>query len=117
MKTQFQIFTAFIFFLFLSLSASGQNKIQTDTLTVSGVCEMCQKRIENAAFVKGVKSASWSADNQLLTVIYKGKKTDLDEISKAVAKAGHDNSRAKAPDEAYSELPDCCAYRDGVKVH
>lgn len=117
MKTSFKILSTFIFLLFLSFTASAQKKIQTDTLSVTGVCEMCQKRIENAAFIRGVKSASWSVDNQLLTVIYKTKKTDMDEISAAVAEAGHDNTRKKATDEAYDELPDCCAYRDGVKAH
>ncbi len=117
MKTQFQILTAFSFFLFLSLTATAQKKIQTDTLEVTGVCEMCQKRIEKAAFIKGVKLAEWDKDSQRLTVIYKTKKTDLDEISTAVANAGHDNGKKKAPAEAYAELPDCCAYRDGVEAH
>ena len=117
MKTQFQILTSFIFFLLLSFTAISQKKVQTDTLKVAGVCEMCQKRIEKAAFIKGVKLAEWDKNAQQLTVIYKTKKTDLDEIATSVANAGHDNGKKKAPEEAYAELPDCCAYRDGVKVH
>lgn len=117
MKTLFQILITFALTLFITDAATAQKKIQTDTLTVAGVCEMCEKRIENAAFVKGVKLAEWNKNAQQLTVIYKTKKTDLDKIATAVANAGHDNSKKKAPKEAYAELPDCCAYRDGVKVH
>lgn len=117
MKTQFKILTAFLFFAFFSLTASAQKKIQTDTLSVTGVCEMCEKRIEKAAFIKGVKLTEWDKEAQRLTVIYKTKRTNLDEIATAVAQAGHDNGKKKAPKEAYAKLPDCCAYRDGVEVH
>jgi len=117
MKTPFQILSAIILSLLFTLPATAQNKFQTDTLAVTGVCEMCQKRIEKAAFIKGVKMAEWDKNTQQLKVIYKTKNTNLDEIASAVAFAGHDNARKKAPDSAYAELPDCCAYRHGVEVH
>ncbi len=117
MKTHFQNIIVIILFLCFAAPVWSQQKIATDTLSVTGVCEMCKKRIENAAFIKGVKWAEWDVNNQQLVVIYKTKKTDLDEIASAVAHSGHDNGISKAPDEAYAKLPDCCAYRDGVKVH
>ena len=117
MKTQFQLLAAIVFSIFITTTAISQNKLQTDTITVNGVCEMCQKRIEKAAFIKGVKLAEWDKNAQHLTVIYKTKNTNLDEITTAIAKAGHDNDHKKAPDSAYAELPDCCAYRHGVEVH
>ena len=117
MKTQFQILLAFTLSLFFTVTATAQKNIVTDTLKVTGVCEMCQKRIQDAAFISGVKLAEWDQNTQQLLVIYKSKKTDLNQIASAVAKVGHDNEKMKAPDEAYAKLPDCCAYRDGVEVH
>lgn len=97
--------------------AQNSSKFQTEEFTVKGVCEMCQKRIEKAALISGVISTNWDKNTQLLKVIYKTKKTSLKEIKKAVAEAGHDTDEIKATDETYAKLPDCCAYRDGVKVH
>lgn len=92
-------------------------KIQTEEFTVKGVCGMCEKRIEKAALIPGVMSATWDQDTEKLTVLYKSKKVTLLEIKTAVANAGHDTDEAKAPDEVYTALPGCCAYRDGVKSH
>lgn len=117
MKTQFQILATFILITFFSVHGTAQKKIVTDTLSVTGVCQMCQQRIQNAALVKGVKLAEWNKNTQELVVMYKTKKTDLNAIATAVANAGHDNSKKKAPQKAYDELPDCCAYRNGVDVH
>lgn len=117
MKTSFLILSIFAFSLLFTLTATAQNKLQTDTLAVTGVCEMCQKRIEKAAFIKGVKLAEWDKNTQKLSVIYKTKNTNLDQIATAVALAGHDNGKKNAPNSAYAELPDCCAYRHGVEVH
>lgn len=94
------------------------NKIQTDTVTVNGVCDMCKNRIEKAAIIKGVKMAEWDKYAQKLTVIYKSKKTDIQTICSAVAEAGHDTKKVKAKEEAYASLPDCCAYRNSeLEVH
>jgi mercuric ion binding protein len=92
-------------------------KVKTSTFTVSGVCGMCEERIENAALIKGVKSAEWDKQTQLLTVIYKPKKVDEKAIHEAVAEYGHDTELVKATDESYNKLPSCCRYRDGVEVH
>lgn len=113
-------FSIVVLFLFMNMAlGQAQNaKIQTDTLTVNGVCEMCKKRIEKAAFIKGVKMAEWDKYAQKLTVIYKTKKTSADLICRSVADAGHDTDKIKATDEAYGQLPDCCAYRDeALEVH
>lgn len=117
MKTSFLIFFPFILFFLSSVQINAQSKVSTDTIKVEGVCNMCQNRIQKAAFVKGVKWAEWDKSTQELVVIYRNKKTDLNRIATAVAEAGHDNSIKKAPKEKYNELPDCCAYRDGVHVH
>ncbi len=95
----------------------AKKKIQKETFSVVGVCGMCEKRIEKAALIKGVKSVQWAKDQQTITVLYKTKKVSLTEIKQAIASAGHDTDEVKAAEEAYGELPQCCAYRDGVEVH
>ncbi|TAH18016.1 MAG: cation transporter [Cytophagales bacterium] len=87
------------------------------TIKVSGVCGMCKKRIEEAVYVTGIKSATWDSKTQLLTVSYKPKKISEIKIHELVAGVGHDTEKVKAKDETYKNLPDCCLYRDGASMH
>lgn len=99
-------------------ATSSEAGLKTESFKVIGVCGMCKRRIETAAFgVNGVKSAQWSADKQALTVSYDAKKANNEAIQKRVASAGHDTEKIKAEDKAYGNLPGCCKYRDGVEVH
>ncbi len=83
---------------------------------VSGNCDMCKERIETAVkSVSGVTSADWDADRQMLHVQFDPTKTNLDNIQKTVAAAGHDTEKYKAPDNAYNQLPACCLYRKKQK--
>jgi Cu(I)/Ag(I) efflux system membrane fusion protein len=83
---------------------------------VSGNCDMCKERIETAVkSVSGVASADWDADRQMLHVQFDPTKTNLDNIQKTVAAAGHDTEKYKAPDNAYNQLPTCCLYRKKQK--
>ncbi len=110
----------FLSFIFLSAAAPAQENgkdIKTDTLLVSGNCGMCKKRIEKAAYVKGVKLAEWNKETKMLAVTYKPSKTSADEILKSVAAAGHDSETTTASEEAYSKLPECCNYRTGKCEH
>lgn len=80
-------------------------------VSVGGLCEMCKERIETAAkSVTGVESANWETDTKMLHLNFDSSKTNSDEIQKAVAKAGHDTEKFKAPDEVYKKLPECCLY-------
>jgi Cu(I)/Ag(I) efflux system membrane fusion protein len=80
--------------------------------TVNGNCEMCKDRIETAALsVKGVETATWESQSQMIHLNFDSDKTDVDKIQKAIAKAGHDTEKFKAPDEVYNNLPGCCLYR------
>ena len=82
-------------------------------LTVQGVCGMCKARIEKAALgVSGVAKAEWELETKVLALQFDSGKTNLDAISKAVAKVGHDTDRDGADDKVYAALPDCCKYRD-----
>lgn len=117
-----QFFFLPLLFVLPSLTAQAQSErlpqVMTDTLEVTGVCQMCKARIEEAVmYQRGVKFAAWSADAQQLRVVYKTKKINREQICQAVAKAGHDTELVKAIDKAYRALPDCCRYRDGVEVH
>ncbi len=98
--------------LFTSITFA-QNKNAKATLEVDGVCGMCKVRIEKAAIkTKGVKSAIWSVESKRLSLIFNDEKTNLDQISKSIAEAGHDNKILKATDEAYGKVHPCCKYRD-----
>jgi copper chaperone CopZ len=99
---------------FLSISAVVQDvksKNKKVELKVAGNCEMCEKRIEKAAFsVKGVKSAEWHADHKDIHLIIDENKCSVENVAKAIAKAGHDTEIVKAKDEDYEKLHGCCNY-------
>jgi periplasmic mercuric ion binding protein len=86
-------------------------KTETQTLKVSGNCEMCKARIEKAAkSVAGVSKADWNVDTKVLTIDYDPKKTKIADVQAAVARVGHDNEGAKADKKVYDNLPACCHY-------
>jgi Cu(I)/Ag(I) efflux system membrane fusion protein len=91
---------------------TSSNDNTTIQFQVSGICDLCKERIENAAkMVKGVKSAEWNAETKLISVAFNGMETNNDAIQNAIAHAGHDTEKAKADDKTYNELPACCKYR------
>jgi len=98
-----------------SAIAQKNNKIETSEFKVSGLCNMCKERIEEAALIKGVKFAEWNKKTDVLKVIYNFKRTSLKTIHKSVADAGHDTDMLKSSDETYKNLPTCCKYRDKTK--
>ena len=78
---------------------------------VAGNCEMCEKRVEKAAFsVKGVKSAEWHADHGDIHLIIDETKCSVQDVAKAIAAVGHDTEIVKAKDEVYNKLHSCCNY-------
>lgn len=96
---------------FISEKPITTTKNVTEKFWVNGNCEMCQKRIQNAALsVKGVKYASWDIPTDMLTVVYNPEKCNVDSIKKAIAAVGHDNDTYKAPDDVYENLHHCCKY-------
>jgi membrane fusion protein, copper/silver efflux system len=88
------------------------NNLVNATFHVSGNCELCKGRIEEAArSVQGVSKAVWNMNKKDLEIYFDSKKTDIISIHKAVAKAGHDTDLIKAEDDVYKSLPECCRYR------
>jgi Cu(I)/Ag(I) efflux system membrane fusion protein len=91
----------------------GMEALQKETFGVSGKCELCKDRIEAAAkSVKGVSSAIWDNSTGKIQIEFNNKVTSLDAVQKAIADAGHDNIKYRAPDEVYNKLPECCLYRE-----
>lgn len=100
--------------LFVTLSTQAQEKKDKNAkhdVSVSGNCDLCKKRIEKAAYsVKGVKSAEWHSEDQILHLIINEEKCSTLDVEKAVAKVGHDTDEVKATDEDYNKLHACCNY-------
>lgn len=99
---------------FLSISTVAQerkSKNKKVEMKVAGNCEMCEKRIEKAAFsVKGVKNAEWHADHNMIHLLIDETKCSKEDVAKAIAKVGHDTEFVKAKDEDYDKLHGCCLY-------
>lgn len=83
---------------------------KTESFKVSGNCELCQTRIENAVKEEGASAASWNTETKMLTVTYDPSKTSKDKLSKKLASVGHDTEKYRAPDDVYNSLPSCCQY-------
>ncbi len=84
---------------------------KTETIKVSGSCDLCKTRIEKAAHVDGVSKATWDEKGQLLTLVYDPAKVKRDDVQKKIAAVGHDTEKYKADDKVYDALPGCCKYR------
>ncbi len=81
-------------------------------IKASGNCEMCEKRIEKAAFsIKGVKSAEWHIVCQDVHVIIDENKCSKEDVANAIANVGHDTDLVKASDEVYDKMHSCCQYK------
>lgn len=98
---------------FTVTNAWGQKKAEIE-FQVSGVCGMCEARIEKALDVPGIVSAEWDQKTQKATVAYKTKVISEDQIHQLVAAVGHDTEKYKATDEVYQNLHGCCKYREGA---
>ena len=103
----------FLSFVIFSFSASAQGKgVVTEHYKVLGNCGMCKERIEEAAYVKGVKRAEWDKHSKELTLTYNSSKTDAKTVLKSIATAGHESDIVKVAEADYNKLPKCCAYKD-----
>ena len=116
MKPYLKIFL-FALFTVLSFSIYAQTD-STATFEVAGNCGMCKDRIEKAAKLPGVESASWNTQDHKLIVKYNSAKVKLVQIHQAIANVGHDTPLFRAPDEVYNKLHQCCLYtRLGEEDH
>ena len=84
---------------------------KTETIKVSGNCEMCESTIEKAAKVDGVTKADWNKKTKVLTLVYNPAKVKSDDVLKKIAAVGYDTPKYKATAAVYNALPGCCKYR------
>lgn len=90
--------------------AQKTNAVKTEKFIVEGVCNDCKKRIEDAAYIKGVKRADWNKETKELVLIYNADKVTKEAVATKIAKAGHTAAGIEASKDAYNKLPSCCAY-------
>ena len=83
---------------------------RTDTVKVSGNCDMCKNTIEKAGNKKKTSKVVWNTDTKLAIVTYDTKRTSTDAILKRIALSGYDNEKYLAPDNVYASLHGCCKY-------
>ena len=96
---------------FAGASNAQSGSIKTDTFKVYGNCGMCKRTIEKAALgTKGVQTAMWDRDTDLITVSYDAALSNVDKIKKSIAKSGYDTDDFRATDKAYNKLSGCCQY-------
>jgi hypothetical protein len=110
MKSITNILTAAVIMLAAN-ACNGQIKnAQTDTVKISGNCDMCKKNIETAGNVRKVSQVVWNRETKKATLTYNPEKTNTSEILKRIALVGYDNDSFIAPKEAYEALHSCCQY-------
>lgn len=95
-----------------TVSAQSTNKTETITFWVNSVCGQCEKTIEKAMDTKGVVTADYDLDNQMLTVTYKTKKITEERLHELLNEVGYDTDKKKCTDEQYSRVHNCCKYRE-----
>ena len=99
--------------IFMNSATKAQSsKDSTASFKVSGVCGMCEQRIEKALKIKGIISAEWDLDSKLVSIVFDPTKTTLDKIHLRLADVGHDTEIKQATESTYKALPDCCHYRE-----
>ena len=112
MKKSITTLLAIIFFI----SVSAQKKVNIE-FGVSAVCSMCEDRIEAAYDVKGIVMADYDLNKKKLHIVYKTNVfTDILDVHRIAANAGHDTDKIKATNEAYSSLHHCCKYREATNA-
>ena len=87
----------------------------TESIMVSGNCEHCKERIENALDIKGVIHSEWDARKGVAIVTYKPQTVSRLQLLQSIQKSGHDTDSLKASDSVYATLPECCKYRKPTK--
>ncbi|MGB1090260.1 MAG: heavy-metal-associated domain-containing protein [Schleiferiaceae bacterium] len=73
-----------------AMALGAQSKFTETTIEVDGLCGMCEERIENAAYLPGVKKADWDRETHQLTLAFRNDKISQEEIIASINEAGHD---------------------------
>lgn len=99
------IITAALFFLFSSLSLSGQEKNNKELATVrfetSIDCEHCVNTImKNVPFEKGVKDVKCDLTTKEVTIQYQKDKNKPEQLKRSIEKLGYTAKEVKEKEEA-----------------
>lgn len=100
-----------LIFATTSFAQTQSAPTKTQTIKVSGLCDMCKSRIEKAVKIDGVVRAAWDLKTKGLTIVFNPSKVKIADLEKRVAAVGHDTPLYKASDKVYNALPSCCKYR------
>lgn len=96
---------------------NAQKTIET-SFKVRGNCGQCKDRIEESVMrLKGVKTAEWDKNTEMITVVYKPKKQNEEALHSAISTAGHSTDKMECNKENYDDLPDCCKYDHNKHKH
>jgi len=117
MKRVINLTVLTVILLAINTGYAQESKILTSEFHVEGVCNSCKERIENAAYIKGVKFCEWNKETEVLKVIYDPEKVSIDLIHAKIAQIGHSTDKVTADSIAYTKLPKCCAYNEVSAKH
>lgn len=98
-------------FFLLASTAEAQElkKVEEVRIQTSAKCFDCKERIEGALnYLKGVIFAELDNETKVVTVRYKTKKVNLDQIKAEIAATGYTADEVKAEQAAVEKLPACC---------
>lgn len=103
-------------FIANGVSAQELKKVEEVKIQTSAICFDCKGRIENALnYLKGVKFAELDNETKVVTVRYKTKKLNADQIKAEIAAVGYSADEVKAEQAAIDKLPACC--KPSVEAH
>jgi len=109
MKSTISLLIAAIMLLSHSSYAEIENQ-KAESVKINGNCQLCKEKIEKAGNAKNSAQVFWDQQQKSASLTYNSKKTTKDEILKRIAVAVFDNELFYAPDDVYSNLPECCRY-------
>jgi copper chaperone CopZ len=94
----------------------SDGELVEQTVKIYGNCGMCKKTIEKAGNLNNIATVDWNVATKIATLTYDAKKTNQEAILKRIALSGYDSDTFLAPDNTYSNLPECCQYDRVTKV-
>lgn len=103
------IFSLFAIVTTVNAQDKAKKNYEEVQIQTSAVCGMCEERIEtNIAYEKGVKKVELDDATKIVTIGFDPRKTDADQLRKAISALGYDADNIPANQEAYDKLPACC---------
>ncbi len=113
MKLSINYITTLAIIALSTTNAFAQKR--TETIKVSGNCDMCARNIEKAAKAAGANKAKWNTDTHQLSITYNASATSTDSIQKQIANVGYDTEKYTGSMDAYNKLHECCKYENKRK--